>query len=598
MNKKVDELQKRISSLPKGYISNKKIQGKVRHYLQWSENGKIKSKYIPDDEYEETKRDIETRKTLEKQLKSLKTDVIPPHIPEFKTNVYVGDKLRSLARVTEGLSKRDCFKSLLSFLNGGITPRICSVYGLRRTGKTTLLLQSISEIGDDRFDKTAYIKIRKGQSMSMLDSDLKLLFDNGYRYIFIDEITFLDDFIDTASLLSDIYAMMGMKIVISGTDSLGIWLASKAELYDRTYLIHTTWIPFSEHSRLLNTDDVDEYIRYGGTLRAGETDFDDEELKSEEVSFRDDETTRRYIDTAICGNIQHSLRCFEDGAHFRKLRELYEKDELTSAINRVIESMNHRFVLDVLVNDFKSNDLHLAKKNLLKEKNPNLRSKALEIIDESEVVKRLMGILEIENQGNQIVKISDEHVREIKEYLMALELIEECPVRYLGASKNEDGSNILFTQPGMRYCQAQALVFSLKKDKMFDSLSESEKDYVASKILDEVKGRMLEEIVLYETMRKLKKTHEVFKLEFIEGEFDMVVMNKATYECSIYEIKHSKEINAHQYRHLIDQDKCAELERRYGPIISKIVLYRGENVTLDNGVEYVNVTSYLNSIAK
>ena len=32
------ELENEIALLPKGYISNKKIGGKVRHYLQWSEN--------------------------------------------------------------------------------------------------------------------------------------------------------------------------------------------------------------------------------------------------------------------------------------------------------------------------------------------------------------------------------------------------------------------------------------------------------------------------------------------------------------------------------------------------------------------------------
>ena len=448
----------------------------------------------------------------------------------------------------------------------------------------------------ENFKKSAYIKLRKGQTMAMLDDDLKKLQKSGYKYIFIDEITFMEDFIDTASVLSDIYAAMGMKIVISGTDSLGIWLASKYELYDRTYFIHTTWIPYSEHSRLLKIDDIDEYIRYGGTLRVGELDFDDDELKDEEVSFRDDESTRRYIDTAICGNIQHSLKCFENGSHFRKLRELYDAHELTGAINRIIENMNHRFVVDVLTADFKSNDLGLARKNMLKEKNLELRSDALQKIDEKSVINRLMEILEIENKQNQSVNVTPEHVREINEYLSALELIEECPVRYLGAKKEDDDKNVLFTQPGMRYCQAQALVFSLKKDELFASLSEREKDYVCNKILDEVKGRMLEEIVLYESKRKLSRKFEVFKLEFIDGEFDMVVMDKATYECKIYEIKHSKEKNANQYRHITNEERCKETEKMFGKIIGKYVLYRGLYEKLENGVEYLNVSEYLKSL--
>ncbi len=91
------------------------------------------------------------------------------------------------------------------------------------------------------------------------------------------------------------------------------------------------------YSRLLGIDSIDEYIRYGGTLRAGELAFDDEDVNAQDASFRDDESTRRYIDTAICKNIQHSLACYEAGGHFRHLYALYEAGELTSAINRIIE---------------------------------------------------------------------------------------------------------------------------------------------------------------------------------------------------------------------------------------------------------------------
>ena len=58
------ELENAIALLPKGYISNKTIGGKVWHYLQWSENGKTKSQYIPDDEYETIKEGIAKRKDI------------------------------------------------------------------------------------------------------------------------------------------------------------------------------------------------------------------------------------------------------------------------------------------------------------------------------------------------------------------------------------------------------------------------------------------------------------------------------------------------------------------------------------------------------
>ena len=67
-------------------------------------------------------------------------------------------------------------------------------------------------------------------------------------------------------LFSDYFAAKGAKIVIAGTDSLGIMLAQSDILYDRIQMIHTSYIPFAEFSKLIENDSVDEYIEYGGTL--------------------------------------------------------------------------------------------------------------------------------------------------------------------------------------------------------------------------------------------------------------------------------------------------------------------------------------------
>ena len=45
---------------------------------------------------------------------------------------------------------------------------------------------------------------------------------------FIDEVTLMPDFIDSAALFSDIYAAQGMKIVLSGTDSLGFLVCASS----------------------------------------------------------------------------------------------------------------------------------------------------------------------------------------------------------------------------------------------------------------------------------------------------------------------------------------------------------------------------------
>ena len=596
---RINELKTKIGELPVGYISKKNINGRVRYYHQWTELGKIKSKYIKDGELETLQEQIELRRKLQRELKALEKEVpkmknVP--LTEFHTKVSAGESLMRMMESVRRYERRDCFKSIKKFLELPNEPRICVIYGLRRTGKTTMLFQTIQDMTAEDFSKTVYIKIEADDTMAGLNKDLQLLYDSGIRNVFIDEITLMSDFIDSSSLLSDVYAAMGIKIIMSGADSLGFWLAKNQELYDRAYSIHTTFIPFREYSRLLKKDDIDEYIRYGGTLRAGEIDFDDEDLLSEESAFRSDESTRRYIDTAISKNIQHSLVHCEDGGQFRHLYTLYEAGELTSAINRIIEDMNHRFILEVLTRDFKSNDLKLAAKNLRSESNPEKRTDILDDIDIEAVTQRLMDILEIRNSEEQKIGITKTHIEEIKEYLKALDLIYYTSVETTipGAAPYD---NIVFTQPGMRYCQAQALVHSLMKDSLFSTQSEQMKELVTNRILDEVKGRMLEDIVLMETAKKLNpKRYRVFKLKFAAGEFDMVIYDREKNVCGIYEIKHSDKSDANQYRHLADADKCEQTERRFGQIVSKAVLYRGESFEAENGIAYRNVEEYLKDI--
>lgn len=516
-------------------------------------------------------------------------------MPEFKTNVVTGPALLSLSENVRGWQKRDCYRQLNAYLHSAGCDRVCLLFGLRRTGKTTLLRQAVLDMTPEETAKTAYIKAAKRDTIADLNRDMEQLRSLGFRYVLLDEVTLIRDFIDSAALLSDIYAAQGMKIVLSGTDSLGFWFALHQELYDRAKMIHTTFIPYREHSRLLGISQIDEYIRYGGTLRAGELDFDDAEVNAEDASFRDDESTRRYIDTAICKNIQHSLTCCEDGGHFRHLRPLYEAGELTGAINRIIEDMNHAFLVSVLTRDFLSHDLGLAVRNLRKERDPEKRTTALDEIDTKAVTKRLMNILEIRNRQEQTVPISKVHVAEIKEYLAALDLIMDCPIETT-APGSEPVEHILFTQPGMRYCQAQALVHALMKDELFAGLSEKDRANITSRILEEVRGRMLEDIILLETSKALSSRYKVCKLQFASGEFDMLVYDREENCCAAYEIKHSRQTAPEQARHLRDAEKCALTERRFGKLAGKYVLYLGESQDSADGILYRNAEEFLKGL--
>ena len=211
------------------------------------------------------------------------------------------------------------------------------------------------------------------------------------------------------------------------------------------------------------------------------------------------------------------------------------------------------------------------------------------------VTEQMMRILEIRNKEQQTVEILPKHLARIKEYLKGLDLIIECPITN-GDAGLEKEERVIFTQPGMRYCQAQALVYSLMKDDTFSQLSDDERTYITERILEEVRGRMLEDIILLETMKALWKDYDVFKLQFAAGEYDMVVYGKNRQGCAAYEVKHSDKCVAEQARHLRNKEMLSGISPRFGTLKGRYVLYLGENQDSGDGIAYRNAEEYLKNL--
>ena len=585
---RIAELEQQISNLPAGSITKKTVNGKEYFYHRWTEDKKRKEKYIPVDELENFHAQIEQRKKLDQDLKALKKQLPKTRSMDasmFTTNVRTGETLRSFAKSVRGYRRRECFQQLCDYVYGDPQDKVFILYGLRRTGKTTMIRQIFAEMRDTELVKAAFIQITAKDTLADVNRDLKILEAHGFRYVFLDEVTLMEDFIEGAALFSDVFAACGMKIVLSGTDSLGFLFTEDEQLYDRCVLLHTTFIPYREFETVLGIHGIDEYIRYGGTMSLGGIHY------NENSTFASKKKTDEYVDTAIARNIQHSLRCYQYEGHFRHLRDLYDKNELTSAINRVVEDINHRFTLEVLTQDWKSHDLGISASNLRRDReNP---TDILDRIDLVAVTSSLRKLLEIRNKAEQTIELDDIHVAEIKEYLDLLDLTREIDVLHL-PDVSTKSSRTVIAQPGLRYAQADELIRSLLLDETFSALSLAERTVVQERILTEIKGRMLEDIVLLETkLTNLKK--QVFVLQFPIGEFDMVVFDPEAGSCQIFEIKHSEEAVSQQYRHLVNEEKCAQTEHRYGPITGKFVLYRGKSRVVD-GIPYQNVEEYLRNL--
>ena len=588
---RIAKLEHQIAELPAGSVTKKTVNGKDYYYHRWTEEKKRREKYIPAEELDWFRKQIEQRKALEKELKTLKKQLPNAAVPAasaqvFATTVRTGAALRAFSAPVRNYKKRECFQQLHDYIYGAMQDRVFILYGLRRTGKTTMIRQIFVEMSDAELAKSAFIQITTKNTLAEVNRDLQYLQTQGFQYVFLDEVTLMEDFIEGAALFSDVYATCGMKIVLSGTDSLGFLFTKDEQLYDRCILLHTTFIPYREFESVLGIQGIDEYIRYGGTMSLGGIHY------NEASTFASKESADEYVDTAIARNIQHSLRCYQYEGHFRNLRNLYEKNELTSAINRVVEDINHRFTLEVLTQDFKSHDLGISASNLRRDRNNP--TDILDRIDLSTVTEGLRKLLEIRNKPEQTVVLDNAHVFEIKEYLDLLDLTQDIDIRSL-PDVSRKFSRTVIAQPGLRYAQADALIRSLLQDETFAALSLLERTAVQERILDEIRGRMMEDIVLLETKLANPKK-EVFVLQFPIGEFDMVVFDPAAGSCQVFEIKHSAEVVSQQYRHLIDEEKCAQTEHRFGPITGRFVLYRGEDRMLENGVVYQNVEDYLKQL--
>ena len=587
----IEELEKEISLLPPGSVAVKRLDGKEYYYHRVSHNGRRTETYIPFEKVNELREQISRRKELEEKLREAKKAL--PAKPRraknpsgsFRTFVRTGEQLLRMASLAKEFRRRECYRVLKDFVFGEPRDRVFILYGLRRTGKTTMMRQIILDMNEEQRSRTAFLQIDQKNTLSEVYADLKLLEDRGCRYVFIDEVTMLEDFIEGAAVFSDIFAASGMKIVLSGTDSLGFLFTSKNQLYDRCVLLHTTFIPYREFEQVLGIHGIDEYIRYGGTMSIGGVNY------NELSPFASKESADDYIDSAIARNIQHSLKYYQDGGHFRLLYDLYARGELTGAINRVLQDMNHRFTKEVLTQAFRSSDLSVVSRNLLHDREAPVNLE--ENIDRAAVERTLKTMLEILEKEKQTVGIDEARAYQIKEYLSLLDLVTDIDVVQLPRI-GEIGQKTVFCQPGMRFALAEALVRSLLADRKFGDMAITDRSRVLDRVLDTVRGFIMEEIVLLETKTALPDK-KVYTVQFAVGEFDMVVHDEKDLTCRIYEIKHSRETAPEQYRHLTDAQNCLLTERAFGKITGKYVIYRGETTEKD-GIRYLNAEEYLKAL--
>lgn len=120
------------------------------------------------------------------------------HLQEesFITNILKDEDLISFANPVKSYKKRECFFKVHDYIYGDFNDKVLILYGLRRTGKTTIIRQIISEMTHKDLSSSAFLQVTSKNTLADVNHDLKILKRQGIKYVFLDEVTLMDDFIE------------------------------------------------------------------------------------------------------------------------------------------------------------------------------------------------------------------------------------------------------------------------------------------------------------------------------------------------------------------------------------------------------------------
>ncbi len=472
---------------------------------------------------------------------------------------FTGSELKEKINSIENLKtykKRFCFSVLEEYFSSKNDHRVMSLYGLRRSGKTVMMYQMIQELQD--YDSVGFIQCLPEERMY----DLTKIMDDHpeCKTFFVDEVTNLENFIKTASVLSDAYTSFGKKIVLSGTDSLGFSLAQRDQLFDRTHILHTTYISYKEWNYLLGKS-LDEYIQYGGLLTDGKINYN-----NEFYSY--------YTDSAIIYNLTKTLSYAGRDGEYGELISIYKNHDMRTFINKILELYNRTFLAETVNREFISHDLG-SLKDLLEKRHIGINPR---LLDNESLRKTIMADLDIQEPLHSIA--TPRAIKEAKEWLEILDVIYRIPSTI--DEENPEREEVIFTQPALRYNQLQQLVENLKNSPALSVLSPVERTFLGELISEDIKGRMLEDIVYYQLAKddEIKQKYNVSKYKSPYGEFDIILLNKDVDQAIAIEVKHSTKAVENQTVFLNSDTVCQKFEEDFHvQIKGKVVIYMGETTS-------------------
>lgn len=483
---------------------------------------------------------------------------------------YTGQELKDFIQSSEEAKKdkkRYLYKNLMAFiLSKG--NEICALYGIRRTGKTVLMLQAIYDLMENyniKPEMIAYTTIASGTDMNdktLVDTVITLQ-KKGVSYVFIDEISYIKMDLESncLNLLADRLAKSGIKIIIAGTFSYAIRLLNREVLFDRMRQLDTSYFSMKEAHEIFGMD-MDDFIQYGGIINLQGEDQDRSMTPAE------------YMDTAIVQNIVNSI--FKSERKYELLETLpwkVKEGKGEEALKAVIASQVRIAVdnyMKVLVVGKLANKPVYRYSDVSKLANIiRMRSEQEQVLDESlevlNIDKHHYFEILAEYLGNS-EQISEETFRKIIDILEDIQIKQDI---ILGKERIS-----IFIPNYLRYGLCDQIM-----QRIGEFVQEETNKRYDAKLAGEILHGSIQEAVCYLDLKKEGlKDFDMYRTADGRCEVDLIIKNHQDKTIDLYEIKHSRKHIPEQAKHLLNYDFVKEIENEFGyKVASYNMLYNGEN---------------------
>jgi DNA polymerase III delta prime subunit len=448
---------------------------------------------------------------------------------------------------------RPIVKRLFEYCN---TPskHILGVYGLRRTGKS-ILLYTVADLLMKQNKQVIFLELAETITSDVLNVKMQEIKAVNPDFLFIDEITFIDNAPSWILLLYSYFAASGTHVIVAGTYSFALKLASMDLAFDRIKLLSTTIISYSEYN-FLRGEDIKTYLKNGGVLEPTT------------------ELWANYFDTAIVTNLAKSL-VRTTVVKYKVLANIQEI-RVRNLLLYILQEIYLRPFLDDLAVDYEYPDLRQSLDNLLRRR---------QIFDNVEIHKTEEGIRNALRLEELIVDNIKATFYAVRDALEDMEVLDTREVVYIDSVPSM-GKEYYVTQPGLMYYQAV-----VSKDSVFANISNNKQLMI--NIGNVIEGKILENIIFRDISRRFPKLR-LTQIRAIEFELDIVIADEKN-NLWIYEVKRSPVVDdklSHYLRHA-ELDKSLTIVYGNYNVIQKAVLYTGRNSTDSFGIPFLNAGEFL-----